>query len=126
MNDSARHTTRALRFVAPIIAVVASAAVLGACGSSDDSMASAEPTTAEITIRNFEFEPPTLTVKTGTTVTVRNADDTPHTITADDGSFDTGSIEGGETATFTVQGSGTVKYHCGIHNYMTGAIQVTA
>jgi plastocyanin len=125
MNTSGRSASRARRFVACAIAVVALTALLGACGSSNESDASDAPADAEITIRNFMFEPATLNVKVGTTVTVKNADDTPHTITADDNSFDTGSIAGGESATFTVTDVGTAKYHCGIHNYMTGTIQVT-
>jgi len=125
MNTSSPSPARAPRFVACIVAVLALAAVLSACGSSDKSDASAAPANAEITIRNFMFEPATLTVKAGTTVTVKNADDTAHTITADDKSFDTGSIAGGESATFTVSKAGAAKYHCNIHNYMTGTIQVT-
>ena len=96
MNTSGRSTNRAPRFVVSAIAVVALAALLGACGSSNETDASDAPAEAEITIRNFMFEPATLKVKVGTTVTVKNADDTPHTITADDNAFDTGSIAGGD------------------------------
>jgi plastocyanin len=105
------------------IAVLTLVATVAACGSSSKSESSSAQ--AEITIRNFMFEPPMLTVAPGTKVSVKNADDTQHTITADDKSFDTGPIDGGKSATFTVSKSGTVKYHCNIHNYMAGTIQVS-
>jgi plastocyanin len=116
----------------PALALIAVALVASgtACGSSAKSTApkEASPTAssaATITIRNFAFAPAMLKVEVGTTVTVKNADDTDHTVTADDGSFDTGTIAGGESATFTASKAGTIKFHCGIHNYMTGTIQVT-
>ena len=110
--------------------VVSLAIGLGACGSSSKSASSSTaPSTATgttITIHNFMFNPPTLMVKTGSTVTVKNTDDTAHTVTALDGSFDTKPIQPGKSATFTVAKAGTFKYHCNIHNYMMGTIQVTS
>ena len=47
-------------------------------------------------------------------------------MTADDKSFDTGRIQAGKTASITLSEAGTVKFHCDIHNYMTGSIHVTA
>jgi plastocyanin len=110
------------------VALAAAVLLLGACGSSaakPAASASDASKGATIAIHNFMFSPATLTVKSGTTVTVKNTDDTAHTVTALDGSFDTGTIAGGKTATFTVSKAGTFKIHCNIHNYMTGTIQVT-
>jgi plastocyanin len=99
---------------------------LGACGSSTKSPSTSSTSTGStITIHNFAFGPP-ITVKMGATVTVKNTDTTAHTVTADDMSFDTGPIQPGKAATITVSKAGTVKFHCDIHNYMTGSIQVTA
>jgi plastocyanin len=122
---------RAIRVVAIAATTMTMTFALGACGSSDMD-ASATPTSASnatsdtITIKNFMFGAP-ITVAQGAEVTVKNADSTAHTVTADDMSFDTGPIDPGDTATFTVSSkAGTIKFHCDIHNYMTGSIQVTA
>ncbi len=112
-----------------VLVAIALTALMGACGSS--SKPAAAKTTAgksggtTITIHNFAFSPAVLNVAVGTKVTVKNADDTDHTVTAINGSFDTKPIHGGKSATFTVSKAGTVKYHCDIHNYMNGTIQVT-
>jgi plastocyanin len=108
------------------MSVIALGLLLGSCSSSASSKAAnVTPSSgATITIHNFTFNPATLTVKPGTVVTIKNTDDTQHTVTALDGSFDTGAISGGKSATFAVSKAGTFKFHCNIHNYMTGAIQV--
>ena len=61
----------------------------------------------------------------GTTLTVTNADSDAHTLTADDGSFDTGTIDPGASATITLDQPGTYTYHCNFHQSMTGTITVT-
>ncbi len=80
---------------------------------------------AEIVISGFAFSED-LTVPVGTTVVVRNDDSAPHTFTADDGSFDSGSIDGGGTFEFTFTEAGTFAFHCNMHPAMTGTITVTA
>jgi plastocyanin len=105
--------------------VIALTFALGACGSHSTSATPATATGSIITVHNFSFGKP-VTVKAGATVTAKNADSTRHTVTADDMSFDTGPIEPGKTATITVSKAGTIKFHCDIHNYMTGSIRVTA
>ena len=45
-----------------------------------------------------------------------------HTLTADDGSFDTGTLDGGRSARISVDAPGRYRYFCDIHNYMTGVI----
>jgi plastocyanin len=113
--------------LALVVTMLMMALLLGACGSSSkSSSASTASSGSTITIHNFTFNPPTLTVKAGTTVTVKNTDDTAHTVTALDGSFNTGPIPGGKSATFSVPKVGTFKFHCNIHNYMTGTVQVTS
>jgi plastocyanin len=121
---------RAIRVVAIAATTMTMTFALGACGSSSKDASSTPSTSsnasgATITIKNFMFGAP-ITVAKGAEVTVKNADTTAHTVTADDMSFDTKSIAPGDTATFTVSKAGTIKFHCDIHNYMTGSIQVTA
>ena len=130
------HTLRQL------VAVFAGAALtLAACGGGDDEADStpapateaADDTTAAaapaggdaaITISGFAFSGAT-EVAAGTTGTITNNDTAPHTVTADDGSFDTGNIAPGGTATITLDTAGTFAYHCNIHASMKGSISVT-
>ena len=95
--------------------------------ASSDGSASTQPAAvaAAITIQNFSFGPSELTVPAGTTLTVTNADSDAHTLTADDGSFDTGRIDPGASATITLDQPGTYTYHCNFHESMTGTITVT-
>ena len=122
------------RIVAAGMAVLTLGAGVAACGSDDgdgsaksSSMrpSDAGTTGTEITIVDFAFEPRTLRSGTGDTITVTNDDDTTHTVTADDGMFDTGDIGAAGTATFTVPAPGQYRYHCDIHNYMTGTVTVS-
>ena len=50
-----------------------------------------------VSISNFAFDPADLSVTAGTEVTWTNDDPTPHTVTAEDGSFDSGTLEPGQT-----------------------------
>ena len=75
--------------------------------------------------RELRLRARALEATAGGTITVTNTDDTAHTLTADDGAFDTGDIGGAGTATFTVGGPGRYRYHCDIHNYMTGTVTVS-
>ena len=58
---------------------------------------------ASVTISDFKFAPDTVTVNEGDTVTCTNQGPTVHTATAEDGSFDTGILDKGQSgsATFT-------------------------
>ncbi len=78
-----------------------------------------------MTIAEFAFGPAELSVAAGTTVTFVNNDSAPHTATADDGSFDTGTIEPGASATVTVDAAGSFAYHCNFHPNMTATLTVT-
>ena len=113
--------------VAAFVVLVAFAAGCGG-GSPASTTSSSPPGTASsgaLTIKNFAFTPNPLAAKAGDTITVTNGDGTDHQVVADDNSFDTGVFADG-TRTFTVTKAGTVNYHCKIHSYMTGAIQVAA
>lgn len=77
-----------------------------------------------ITIQNFAFSPPAMTVKVGTAITWTNKDSTPHKITADDGSFDSGILNQGDTFAFQFNTPGTYPYICSIHPSMQATIIV--
>jgi plastocyanin len=80
---------------------------------------------AKIKIANFTFDPPTLTVKAGTTVTWVNTDDIPHVVSEKNGAFRSGALDTDESFTQTFPTAGTVEYFCAIHPHMTGKIIVT-
>ena len=72
------------------------------------------------------YSPATLTVVIGVnnTVTWANNDDATHTVTADDGSFDSGFLNQGQTWSYTFTTPGTYSYHCSIHLWMKGTVIV--
>jgi len=80
-----------------------------------------------IAIQNFKFSPDPLTVKSGTKVTVAILDDgIPHSLTADDSDFDTGIfMKSSGPKTVTLSRTGTFKYHCQVHSFMKGTIDVS-
>ncbi len=71
------------------------------------------------------FDPVEITVVTGTEITFTNDGDEVHTATADDGSFDTGTLNAGDSELVTFETAGTFSYHCSLHPWMTGEIVVT-
>jgi plastocyanin len=77
------------------------------------------------TIQNFAFHPPTTNAKVAQKVTWSNDDSTTHTVTADNGSFDSGNLSPGKSFSFTFAKSGTMKYHCSIHSFMHGTVNVS-
>jgi len=87
--------------------------------------ATTAPASIAISIKNFSFNPASLTVKTGTKVTWTNNDTAPHTVTSDSGNFpDSGMLPPGQSFSFTFTKSGSVNYHCSIHPNMKGVIVV--
>jgi plastocyanin len=79
-----------------------------------------------VKIVNYAFVPPTLTIKGGTRVTWGNKDSSAHTATADQGSFETGTLNKGQRMTITFNKPGTFTYHCAFHAFMTGTIKVVS
>ena len=77
-----------------------------------------------VSIKNFAFNPPSITVAPGTTVPWTNNDSAPHTVTADDGSFDSETLQPGQSFSHTFQSPGTIAYHCEIHPSMKGSVTV--
>ncbi len=88
-------------------------------GGSDDGGSGG----TAVTIADFAFDAPA-SAAVGTTVEVTNTDGATHTFTAADGSFDTGNLASGDTATVTFDTAGTIDYFCSIHPSMTGSITV--
>jgi plastocyanin len=72
---------------------------------------------------NF-FDPPDAAIEPGSTITWTNNGDEPHTVTADDGSFDSGVLNPGDSYTVAFDGQGTLTYHCAIHSEMRGSVTI--
>lgn len=84
-------------------------------------------TTTGVTIVDFEFQPPAVTVEAGDTVTWTNGGGTSHTASSDDGStFDSGILGVGQQFSFTFYDAGTFAFHCNIHSFMHGTVTVNA
>jgi plastocyanin len=87
------------------------------------------PTTslkATVDIKNFAFNPTTLTVKVGTRVTWTNNDTVAHFVISDSGmTLSSGTMAPGQTYSVTFTTPGTTTYHCNIHPSMIGTVVVT-
>ena len=82
---------------------------------------------SSISMTGMTFSPANKTVAKGTVVTWTNNDGFAHTVTSNDGtSFDSGTINGGKTYSYTASAAGTFDYHCTIHGLaMSGTLIVT-
>lgn len=78
----------------------------------------------KVDIVEFTYQPDPVVVQVGGKVIWQNQDTAPHTATADDGSFDTGTIEKGKIGSETFKEAGTFTYFCEIHPTMKGTVEV--
>jgi plastocyanin len=124
-------------------AVVALALAGAACGGDDGSEVGSSATTAgggattdgggtdgggaadqTVTIKDFTYDPSELTIEGSTTIEVVNEDDTEHSFTLDDDSASQ-DVEGGESATVTIDPAASIGWHCEYHpDTMKGSITV--
>jgi plastocyanin len=77
-----------------------------------------------VSITDFEFGPATVNVNVGDTVTWRNQGPTAHTATADNGSFDSGNLNRGQSYSRKFSSAGTFSYFCEPHPFMKGRVVV--
>ena len=77
-----------------------------------------------VTIDNFTFTPPELTVPVGTTVKWVNHDDIPHTVVNKDKVFRSKALDTDNSYSFTFARAGTFDYFCSLHPHMQGKIIV--
>jgi plastocyanin len=82
------------------------------------------PKVWSVSIEDFYFEPAEAAVQPGDTVTWTNEGARPHTVSADDGSFDSGTLQPGQSFSWTFEAPGTVAYHCEIHPSMMDSVSV--
>jgi len=85
----------------------------------------AQPAVANVTIEDYSFKAPSITVPVGTTVVWKNLDDDPHTVTAVDDSFDSKGLAQGDTFSHQFLKPGKYQYYCKVHPMMKGTVVVT-
>jgi plastocyanin len=89
---------------------------------NDDSTSSKQ---SRIEIKDFAFNPQTITVKSGEKVTWINRDEEPHTIVSVGKQFKKSTaLDTDQEFTITVGAPGTYDYFCSVHPKMTGTIVV--
>lgn len=77
-----------------------------------------------VQIRDFTFTPGNLQIPVGATVTWTNYDSAPHSATADDGAWDTGTLNKDEHASVTFNTPGDYSYYCTVHPNMKARLEV--
>ena len=108
-----------------ILALLVFVPVAGAWQNQQQgAMGNSTPNAWSVSIEDFYFEPTDAAIQPGDTITWTNEGNHPHTVTADDGSFDSGPLQPGESYSHTFQSPGMVPYHCSIHPFMTGSVSV--
>jgi FtsP/CotA-like multicopper oxidase with cupredoxin domain len=97
----------------------------GLAVASSGLQSAASGSTHTVVIKDFSFQPDTITIKPGDTVTWVNqeTDGTVHTVTGDP--LNSPDIAPGGTYSFTFSSVGSVDYHCSHHTYMTGTVNVS-
>jgi len=88
------------------------------------AVAAQEPSTDEVKIDNFVFNPQELTVAVGTMVKFVNHDDIPHTVVDKNKGFRSKALDTDDSFSFTFANAGTYDYFCGLHPHMQGKIIV--
>ena len=126
MSDRSRLGVRvrpSLRRANLTIAVAAVLVLLGA------GVAFASASNVKMVEANdrYAFSPTTQFVNVGGSVTWTNTSDAPHTVTSESaGVISSPTIKAGETFSMTFSSTGSIAYHCTIHDYMHGTIRVLA
>jgi plastocyanin len=77
-----------------------------------------------VTIDNFTFTAPELTVAVGTTVKWVNHDDIPHTVVENNKAFRSKALDTDDSYSYTFASAGSFDYFCGLHPHMVGKIIV--
>ena len=88
------------------------------------SAASADAPTRTITMPGKFYDPAQISVLVGTSVTWKNDDSINHTATADGDAFASGYLPPGGSFAFTFTKQGRYAFHCTIHKFMKGEIDV--
>lgn len=78
----------------------------------------------EIAIKEFQYLPASLSVRTGDTIIWKNQDIVPHTATSETAALSSGSIDPGRGWRYTAAKKGSYSYICAFHPTMVGMVEV--
>ena|SRR5438132_1434021 len=73
-----------------------------------------------VSAQDDQFIPATTSITSSTLLTWQNDGVEEHTITADNGAFDSGDLDPGQTFEFTFDSPGSYAYYCSIHGGPNG------
>jgi plastocyanin len=112
-----------------LVALVAVVGLVGCSSPTPPATSTSTPppaasggTATTVTIKNFMFEPASVTIKVGDSVTFKNEDSVAHTVNG--ANFQSGDIAPGASYSQTFDKAGTYQYACSIHPQMTGTVVV--
>lgn len=103
-----------------ILSLPVFALVVSACGTGSASTPESLPDQSVLVV-DSSFEAQEISIKVGTTIVWTHEGNFPHTVTADDGSFDSGNLESGNTFSITYDEVGTFPYYCSYHGGPAGS-----
>jgi plastocyanin len=75
----------------------------------------AQAASTTVDASEFQFSPKTISIDPGGSITFDNTGNEAHTATADNGSFDTGNLDPGDSKTITIKAPGTYPFYCKYH-----------
>jgi plastocyanin len=93
-------------------------------GAAGGAVVDAAAKATTVTIDNFAFAPPALTIAAGTTVTWKNEDGEVHRVKDDHNGFSSAALDTDDSYSHTFTTPGIYHYFCSIHPYMVGEIVV--
>ena len=115
-----------------VMALAVCAGLLASCSSSGGGCKSGGSSSGggggasgnAVDVKNFSFNPSSLSVAKGTKVTWTFDDAAKHNVTDSKNAFKSSDLSGGGTYSFTFNTAGTYSYICTIHPYMKGTVTV--
>jgi len=118
-------STTVVAFPAPATTQDTSPVTVATTTAPVTTVAPAPATAGAVDIAEFAFVQSAVAVPVGSTVTWTNSDQFAHSVVADDGSFESESLDNGDTFAHAFAAAGEFSYICGIHPYMEATITVT-
>jgi len=110
--------------IATILCAVSFLPLFASAGETANTVSTSAGET-KIEIKDFAFNPQTITVKAGDKITWINHDEEPHTVVSVEKQFKKSSaLDTDQQFTITANAPGTYTYYCSVHPKMTGTIIV--
>ncbi len=113
--------------IVTVLVCLSAAAGLSLAAADQRAGPTNSPTPYVVHIKNFAFNPASLTVPLGATVLFKNEDTVAHTATAPGkNGFDSGNLDGGAEFKYVFSKAGKFDYVCNYHPKMKASIVVGA